>query len=77
MSKLLKKSRLFNNQKLLTILTNGQASVFSSLVQVYNTRTRCHLSNDFLSNQLWKSIDAPKVVVSLIRFDRKYLRGSI
>jgi len=75
----LRKNRIFKQYSIPTILTNGQVYQVSSLLKpiALTGADSYMLSNDFFSNKLWKTIDTPKIVLSLIRFDRKYLRGSV
>lgn len=73
----LQKHRSFTEKKVKTVLTNGQLYTLpSSLLATTqgSTWVQYKLSNDFFSNRLWKAIDTPKVVLSLVRFDRKYLQ---
>ncbi len=38
-------------------------------------RPFCIISNDWVANRIWKSIDEPKIILTLVRFDRKFLQG--
>lgn len=48
--------------------------LFGSLLR---HRPRFLLSNDWFANRIWKNIDEPKVILTLVRFDRKFLQGNI
>jgi hypothetical protein len=58
------------------ILSNGQSVVLRTVLYgTLNVKVASlPVANDWVANRLWKSIDEPKVILTLVRFDRKFLQ---
>ena len=59
------------------VLTTGQTiQIMTPLDLPANFGNYVFIKIDFLSNTIWKMLDQPKTILTLVRFTRKYLNDN-
>jgi hypothetical protein len=59
------------------VFSNGQVYCFFSLLHLCKNNVYFYVyddDDDWFANRLWQTLDEPKLFITLLRFERKYLK---